>query len=162
MTEDVAVTLLEESEFVKSYLKLENSKSGHPLHITWEIDKNIDASDWKVPAMIIQIPVENALKYAVRNDDEGELIISIKESGESLHLEIRDNGPGYDPAVIAINKGTGTGLKVLLSTINILNKSNKEKINFRIINLKETGNSGTAVQIIVPKDYDFGLTNSPV
>jgi hypothetical protein len=82
--------------------------------------------------------------------------------GESLHIEIRDNGPGYDPAVIAGNKGTGTGLKVLLSTINILNKSNKEKIIFRIINLRETGSSGTAVQIIVPKDYDFCLTNSPV
>lgn len=156
MTEDVTVTLHEEIDFVKSYLKLENEKSGHPLHVCWETDENTDLPFWKIPAMTIQIPVENALKYGIQNDVEGELTISLKQSGNSLHIEIRDNGPGYDPATIAGNKGTGTGLKVLLGTINILNKTNKNKIIFRIINLGETGSTGTAVQIIVPKDYDFG------
>jgi len=162
MTEGVTVSLSEEIEFVESYLKLENGSSGHPLRVSWDLENNIDTAIWNIPAMLIQIPVENALKYAIRDDIQGELVITIKELNNSLYLEIRDNGPGYDPAKIAGNKGTGTGLKVLLSTINILNKRNKEKIIFKIINLKDSGSSGTAVQITIPKEFDFGLKSGNV
>lgn len=157
MTEDVTVSLAEEVEFVKSYLKLESDSSGHPLRVTWKIEPEINTSTWNIPAMLIQIPVENALKYALTDDIQGELIIAIKELKKSLHIEIRDNGPGYDPANFAGNKGTGSGIKVILSTINILNKNNKEKITFSISNLKETGSSGTSVQITIPKEFDFGM-----
>jgi tetratricopeptide (TPR) repeat protein len=156
MTEDITVTLSNEIDFVESYLKLENDKLSHPLAVKWEIDSQLNTSSWWVPAMCIQIPVENALKYSVDDDKENHLIIRLYQTGNTLQIQIIDNGPGYNPELTSNKPGTGTGLKVLYGTISILNKRNKNSISFNIKNLNQGGLTGTIVELIIPEEFDYG------
>ena len=73
--------------------------------------------------MMIQIPVENAVKHALR-EKEGErnLWVSVCRRGNGICIKITDNGGGYRPD--SRNRGTGTGMKSLcrpfrFSTIRI-------------------------------------------
>ena len=61
--------------------------------------------------MSIQIPVENALKYAFEDNDEqtNTLSIHISKEDRNLSISIRDNGSGYDPGKHSNSNGsTGT------------------------------------------------------
>ena len=113
-----------------------------------------------IPSMIIQIPVENALKYAFDGlqDESNKLSISISQSETGLCIFIEDNGSGYDPGKYTDSKrGTGTGLKVLFRTIELLNSKNQEKASFDIQNLitSNIGQHGTRVTIFIPFNYQF-------
>ena len=68
-------------------------------------------------------------------------------------LIIDDNGIGRKNSQ-GRTTGTGTGLKVLLQTIRLLNKQNNEQIIFTI-NDKEP--QGTEVEIIVPEKFNYAL-----
>ena len=81
--------------------------------------------------MMIQIPIENAIKHALK-DKEGmkRLWIDIKKTGEGICVKVRDNGGGY--RINSANHGTGTGIKVILQTIQLLNANNKKHIDISI------------------------------
>jgi LytS/YehU family sensor histidine kinase len=120
------------------------------------IDKNVNPELVKVLPMIIQIPVENAMKHALRpKTGHKELLVSISEREDAIVIKIQDNGAGYQPNTLN-TKGTGTGLKVIYQTIEILNTRNKEKIKFSI-HSNGASESGTEVQIHIPLNYNFSL-----
>ena len=77
-----------------------------------------------------------------------------------LSIYIEDNGPGYNPDRFANSaQGTGTGLKVLFRTIDLLNTKNQQKIEFKIENLGtlSTELHGTKVSVIIPAKYNYNL-----
>lgn len=157
MTEDVSIKLSDEISFVQLYLQLANVKPARKFYVNWEIDTTVRSDDWEIPSMIMQIPVENALRHALPEGDEGlELQIVIRCDEGWLHIEINDNGIGYMDGVRSSTRGTGTGLKVLHGTINILNQNNSQPISFRLINRSQEGGRGTSVRIDIPAGYDYG------
>lgn len=109
--------------------------------------------------MCIQIPVENALKYAFDGmEDTGEIVVTVDDNGKGVLVSIRDNGNGYNPgAYNNSERGTGNGLKMIFRTVEMLNARNVEKMRFDISNLSATGERGTLVTIYVPYRYQFNL-----
>lgn len=156
MTDNIAIPLTDEIEFVKNYLQIEGKRMGNDFITAWDIDNSISGDDWKIPAMFIQIPVENALKHALKMK-AGEKRLKIKINKADIHLiiEITDNGEGYVPGRKSIYSSTGTGLNVIFQTIDILNKKNKMPILIDITNLKEKGLEGTSVKIQIPQEYEY-------
>lgn len=158
MADAVAVLLTDEIEFVKGYLKIENARLSDDYEINWDIPTGFESEKWKVPAMIIQIPVENALKHALPLvTGTKKLRIELFEKFGYLNIEVVDNGTGYSPSKISATKGTGTGLKVLQTTIQLLNLKNAAKIEFSIKNLANENETGTKVTIRIPENYNFNL-----
>lgn len=160
-SEKIAVELQEEIELVKNYIALRKEINPDNINIKWEIDEQAPIQTL-IPSMCIQIPVENALKYAFGEECEQENVLSIQISNEirGLSIHIRDNGSGYDPGKHTDSKrGTGNGLKVLFRTIELLNNKNSEKIIFDIQNLatSSTYQHGTLVTIVVPFNYQFNI-----
>lgn len=156
ITEQTSVTLEEELEFVRNYLQMEQKSLGDEFHIHWNIDSCIDTDRWRIPAMIMQIPIENAMKHALRAKEGEKLLnISISKEAAGIQITIQDNGAGYHPEKQLQTKGTGTGLKVLYQTIDILNTKNNEKISLNIEDVKDKGASGTRAKITVPDEYNF-------
>ena len=115
--------------------------------------------DHLIPAMILQIPVENAIKHGLLPlPDEKILNVKIGKYESGLKLVVEDNGIGYlSSGKRAI--GAGTGLKVLYQMIDLLNSLNKEKIEFTIDDkgLENNSAKGTIVEIRVPDNYSFKL-----
>lgn len=156
LTAQTYVTLAQELEFAQAYISLEQESLGNGFRLEWHIDPHIDTTAVFVPPMIIQIPVENAIKHALRQKEgEKRLSVRVENEGNGIRILIQDNGPGYSPEKRDPSAGTGTGLKVLYQSIDLFNHKNKEKILFRILRSDEEGLGGTKVSVYIPNNYKF-------
>lgn len=157
LTEQLCVTMEEELDFVNTFINLERKALGDNFLLSVNVDPSIDLNKEILPSMMIQIPVENAIKHALLNK-EGmrKLWIDITKTAESIRITIRDNGGGYK--VNSRNRGTGTGMKVILQTIQLLNANNKKQIDMSISNVKlEDGETGCEFTVTLPEGYDYNL-----
>ena len=158
LTEKLSVSLQDELDFVKSYIGLEKGRVGEDFTVSVTVEEGLDVSRIRIPSMIVQIPVENAIKHGLAGKDgDKELVISVSRQGNGVFIEILDNGRGYLPQVTSSTRGTGTGLKVLYQTIQLLNTKNKgDKICFGINN-RNDGQTGTQVTVFIPFHYSYDL-----
>lgn len=157
LAEQLCVTLAEELDFVKTYINLERRSLGPDFHSELKIEKDVQPEQIRIPSMMIQIPVENAVKHALR-EKEGErnLWVSVCRRGNGICIKITDNGGGYRPD--SRNRGTGTGMKVIMQTIQILNNKNKEAIDVLVHNVSlQSGEMGCEVTFWLPDNYDYGI-----
>ena len=158
LTEKLSVSLQDELDFVQSYIGLESGRVGEDFTASVVVEEGLDAKSIMIPSMIVQIPVENAIKHGLAGKDgEKELTIRISREGKGVRIVICDNGRGYLPQVASSTRGTGTGLKVLYQTIQLLNTKNKnEKIRFNIDN-RNDGQTGTQVSVFIPFHFSYDL-----
>ena len=158
LTEKLSVSLQDELDFVQSYIRLESGRVSEDFTASVVVEEGLDAKSIMIPSMIVQIPVENAIKHGLAGkDDEKELTIRISREGKGVRIVICDNGRGYLPQVASSTRGTGTGLKVLYQTIQLLNTKNKnEKIRFNIDN-RNDGQTGTQVSVYIPFHFSYDL-----
>lgn len=157
LAEQLCVTLAEELDFVKTYINLERRSLGPDFHSELKIEKDVQPEQIRIPSMMIQIPVENAVKHALR-EKEGErnLWVSVCRRGSGICIKITDNGGGYCPD--SRNRGTGTGMKVIMQTIQILNNKNKEAIDVSVYNVSlQSGEMGCEVTFWLPDNYDYRI-----
>lgn len=157
LAEQLCVTLAEELDFVKTYIDLERRSLGPDFHSELKIEKDVQPEQIKIPSMMIQIPVENAVKHALR-EKEGErnLWVSVCRRENGICIKITDNGGGYRPD--SRNRGTGTGMKVIMQTIQILNNKNKDAIDVSVHNVSlQSGETGCEVTFRLPDNYDYRI-----
>ena len=157
LAEQLCVTLAEELEFVETYIDLERRSLGPAFHPVIEIGEEVRPGQIRLPSMLIQIPVENAVKHALKGKEgERNLWITVHRLGSGIRIRIVDNGGGYRPN--SLNRGTGTGMKVIMQTIQILNMRNKETIDVSIHNVPlESGETGCEVTFQLPDKYDYRI-----
>lgn len=156
--DQMAIPLTEEMKAVKAYIDLYSDKIPDSFIVEYQIAEGTNLQGL-IPAMMIQIPVENAIKHGLM-PLEGEKIlkISVSDSDGYQYIQIEDNGIGLK-ASAGRSTGTGTGLKVLLQTIHLLNARNQYKINFSVRD-REPDNafsSGTVVNIQVPNEFNYTI-----
>jgi two-component system, LytTR family, sensor kinase len=100
------VTLKEELQYLQLYLDIEKVRFGHRLTTTIEFDEN--SSDLKLPALLLQPIMENAIKFGLY-DTVDEIEIGLQAINEGNYLLITIKNP-FDPETAA-PKGTGFGLQ---------------------------------------------------
>ena len=158
LTDKLAVTLADELDFVNTYVALERSALGSDFEFVQEVDSKILPDKVLLPAMMLQIPVENAIKHGLRmKEGKKWLKISLKRRDDVIVMKVCDNGGGYRNR--SANRGTGTGMKVITQTIQLLNFYNRRPIVMGITNLQvdDDGTMGCEVKYEVPLDYSYTL-----
>lgn len=100
------IVLQEELNHLELYLDIEKVRFGHRLNIN--IDHDQDVLSTKIPAMILQPLVENAIKHGLYNVTEN-VTISIKCFLENKTLHVSIENP-FEPGESVQSKGTGFGL----------------------------------------------------
>ena len=156
ISEQSRITLTEELDFVDSYIQLEQSTLGGEFQYKIEKESSLDPDLLFVPPMLIQIPVENAIKHGLRSSSGvKELTIGIKKQKDGILITVDDNGIGFTPGSTSPTSGTGTGNKIIYQTIELLNSKNKEKIEISIVNKETIQSRGTLVTIYIPNNYSF-------
>lgn len=157
LTERLCVTMAEELDFVNTFIDLERKALGDGFVLSVNVDDAIDLDKEILPSMLIQIPVENAIKHALLNKDGvRKLWIDIRKITKGISITVRDNGGGYK--VSSSSHGTGTGMKVILQTIQLLNANNRKHIDISIVNtVLENGETGCEFTVILPAGYDYNL-----
>ncbi len=99
-------TLQEELNHLQLYLDIEKVRFGHRLQTSIEQDEECGAM--KIPAMLLQPVVENAIKFGLYDTTEA-ITISIQAKAVNSQLIIHVQNP-FDSATSGPQKGTGFGL----------------------------------------------------
>jgi LytS/YehU family sensor histidine kinase len=102
------VPLQQEIEFLNGYLEIERIRFQDRLTTNVDIDPAV--LDVRVPNLILQPIVENAMRHAVAtNPKAGRIEIVATARNGMLRIEVRDNGPGLPlaPATSALKHGVG-------------------------------------------------------
>ena len=110
------VTLQEELQYLQLYLDIEKVRFGNRLATEISVDENAAGS--KLPALLLQPIVENAIKFGLY-DTTGETVIRLYASLEDNHLVIRVLNP-FDPETSSPKQGTGFGLKSIQRRLYLL------------------------------------------
>lgn len=157
LAEQLCVTLSEELDFVRTYIDLECRSLGDAFYPEISLAPDVHPEQVMLPSMLIQIPVENAVKHALRGKEgERRLWITVMRTASAISIKVTDNGGGYRPN--SRNRGTGTGMKVIMQTIQILNMKNKETIDVSVHNvLLDSGETGCEVAFLLPDKYDYTI-----
>ena len=154
------ISLAEEMEFVDHYVSIQKKLIGGSLHYIKNIKGDIDHII--VPAMIVQILVENSVKHGLKAiEGEKYLTISIWQENETTFITVEDNGPGFN-CCKQNNNSTSTGLKVVRQIINLTNSNNKAKIKFAICNITSTDGDnilGCRASLTIPNNIKY-ITNN--
>ena len=104
------ITLEQELAALKLYLDIEKVRFEERLAM--ELDISEDASRALIPSLLLQPLVENAIKYAIAQEEDGGCIrIAAKVFAGDLLLELSDDGPGVDLVDGQIPDATGVGLR---------------------------------------------------
>ncbi len=156
-----SISLKEEISLIKLYLEIEQARFNKMLKINFHIDSNIDVQVLRIPAMLIQPHIENAIKHGLMHlKSEKILSISIiKHSSTTVLIVIDDNGIGRSKS-LELKKlrkiDSGFGLTAIKNRISLMNQIFDKKINYSIIDkVDDNGNSmGTTVKLFLPIHYE--------
>lgn len=149
-------SLREELELVESYIYIMNVRFFGEIHFQKEIDERF--LDVRVPSMIIQPIVENAVNYGIRGmEEEGLIKLSVYEEGDRICISIKDNGKGMsEEAMMQVMSGENISENTDKNSngIGLGNVINRLRLYFGrkdIFEMKSRGkDKGTEVLIYIP------------
>ena len=106
---ETQVTLEQEIETLKLYLDIEKMRFEDRLRSSFELDPK--AALARLPSLLLQPLVENAIKYAVTPMEEGaDISVSAVLVGERVFITVADTGPGLNDNSVRPSYSTGVGL----------------------------------------------------
>jgi two-component system LytT family sensor kinase len=147
------VPLQQEIEFLNGYLEIERIRFQDRLTTNVDIDPAV--LDVRVPNLILQPIVENAMRHAVAtNSNAGRIEIVATARNGMLRIEVRDNGPGLPPAPGASNLKQGVGLANTRARLERLYGSNHR------FELANRASGGFVVTLEIPRVAKMALPKS--
>jgi sensor histidine kinase YesM len=142
LPENETITLKEETDLIREYLEIEKIRMGNRLDFVISLDPTLE--DFKIPPLLLEPIVENAVIHGISPKPEGGTIhIEIKKEKNMVSVQIMDNGIGFEH-----NQPTvGFGLQSIRERLQLIFK---EKANFK---LKAPSSGGTCVFLELPYDH---------
>jgi two-component system LytT family sensor kinase len=99
------ITLAEELEVLERYLELMRVRFGERLRVEVEVEPGIGGA--RVPAMLLQPVVENALQHGAPPPPQPACVtVRARRMQDGLVVEVQDNGPGLRGG-LPLGKGVG-------------------------------------------------------
>ena len=115
---DNMIEISKELEQVKSYVEIEKARFGDSLKVEYDIDSDIDI---KIPSLIIQPLVENAIIHGIRKKGgKGTVNIGVKKVEDKVKIWVINDGISIDEEIIEkiyINKMPGN--KIGLQNVHL-------------------------------------------
>jgi tetratricopeptide (TPR) repeat protein/anti-sigma regulatory factor (Ser/Thr protein kinase) len=155
------ISLKSELESLELYLDMEVMR--FDSHFTYKIivSPELNTSRIKIPPLIIQPYVENAIWHGLMHKEEkGELEIEVVQEEHCLYITITDNGIGREQAARIASKSAtkhkSMGLLITADRIAMIQSANGNESSVMIKDLVHSDGSaaGTEVQIKIPVTYD--------
>ncbi len=153
-----SISLSEEIELVELYVNIENIRFDNEIDLTIEVDKEIPVDTVRVPALVLQPFVENAIWHGLSSSEhDKKLWITVRKVNEhSIVIDIVDNGIGRIRAgeirKRKMFKQESVGLKITEDRLAIFTREQNTSFVFEIEDLyNENGSAaGTKVHLVIP------------
>ncbi len=150
------IPFTKEIELLELYVKLEHNRFRDKFDYTINVDEGINLDEFKIPPMLLQPYIENAIWHGLRyKKEKGNLTIAIKKKDyNSVTIVIEDDGIGRKRSLEMKTKNQlkqkSKGMSTIKNRIAILNDMYQDKVDVIITDLLEDG-SGTKVELTLKK-----------
>ncbi|PIF44744.1 tetratricopeptide repeat protein [Chryseobacterium sp. 52] len=140
----------QELDLLQNYLALEKTRFSDKFDYEIDADESLNMQNLKVPGMLIQPFLENAVWHGLRyRSDKGFLKLSFQKEGERLKVIVEDNGIGIEESKKQKTQHQktreGRGMKNTLERMGLLNDLYKRDIQCKITDKKDE--QGVLVEI---------------
>ncbi|MGM0408065.1 MAG: tetratricopeptide repeat protein [Bacteroidota bacterium] len=151
------ITIEQEIDALKYYLEFQKLRFENGFEYNLDLDENIEIEETLIPPMLTQPFIENSLEHAFKDRKNGnKLSVRYQIIKANLLVEVEDNGIGREKA-LEMKKAAykSFAIDVTKKRLERLNRRNKNKIFFEIIDLKTNENipQGTKVKFLLPLIY---------
>ena len=160
MTEKETISIAEEVKTLGLYLDIEKARFEEDFTYKIDIDTAIDAENNKIPTMLLQPYVENAVKHGLLHKQGKKIVtISFKKEAEHLIVSVEDNGIGRQKSAelnaIKNKNHISFATEAIQNRVNLLNQYNQKNISIQYIDKTNLGNqsTGTIVVFEIPITY---------
>lgn len=146
------VQLEEEVNYLKNYLDIEKVKFPHRFHYHIHCDQELFEEGIKIPPLIVQPFVENAIKHAFLDNSEHNLLEIYVSLGENhCEMVVKDNGIGYynsrEKTHQLEEEHRSKGIALVRERMELLH----EKHQIGSLNIvSELGKRGTRIELTIP------------
>lgn len=137
-------------ETLKLYVELEELRNENKFKSIISIDEELLTNDYKVPPLIIQPFVENAILHGLKNKEGnyGLLQVTIKKADRTIQYSIADNGIGREAAgKIPQSKESSYGMTISFDRIKLFNKEKTPSVTITDLYDKSGIVNGTLVTV---------------
>ena len=133
---------------IEAYLSIQLVMHDNDFTVEWKIDPQVKTE--KVPKLILQPVVENALEHGLDVKEEGDKILQLSflDAGDAVLLRVEDNGMGMEQSVaesLVTYQAEGYGLKNVNDRICLLYGEEYK------IHITSSVGKGTVVEMRIPK-----------
>jgi two-component system LytT family sensor kinase len=145
-------TLGEEIELIESYLDIERARFEDRLRVA--IDAPRETRNHRIPALLVQPLVENAIKHGVSpSRTGGEVVISARiapgngdatPGGDTLRITVRDTGLGANEESLIAGRNRGVGLS------NVERRLKAHYGDQASFSIRSAPGAGTTVELSLP------------
>ena len=151
-----SVSLDEELETIELYMNIENIRFNDAITFKINCAENVNAATTKLPGLILQPFIENALWHGLMlKDGEKCITIDVTSTENIIQLAITDNGIGRIKAKEKSDKKTfkkdSLGIQFAQERLNYFNKKHDTKYSFTIFDLHDENNEITGTKVV----FDF-------
>ena len=147
-----SVTVAQEVETLKLYLEIEKMRFEDRLRPRFEIDPEVALA--RLPSLLLQPLVENAIKYAVTPQEEGaDIEVAARRMGDRVLIRVKDSGPGAEDHWVKAQESTGVGLA------NIRDRLTQAYGTDQRFDTESNGSGGFSVTIEIP--YQIEASEEP-
>lgn len=156
-SQHTSIPIKDELDALELYLELETLRFKDKFSYAIHVDEEIDTLVYKIPTMLIQPYVENAICHGLMNKDgKGTLKVDLKLFKDYILCTIEDDGIGRQAAMeIKKNKNgkhNSLGTKITESRLTLANRiyGTNMKVTYTDLKDKEGKAAGTRVEIHLP------------
>ncbi|WP_445710691.1 tetratricopeptide repeat protein [Flavobacterium sp.] len=142
------ITLEQEINMISNYIETQQFRFQYSFQYVLTLSQNCNSQSIKVPPMLLQPFVENAIEYGLKEKKEdGLLEINIDKEGNQLCFEIKDNGIGRSNEAKQYKKnGVLHATEIFIERLKLRKKSEEE--TFQIIDLYDLENKPVGTKIV--------------
>lgn len=95
---DNFITLEQELKLVNRYVEIQNIRFGGNIEYSVECPEEL--AEVRIPKLILQPIVENAIIHGFAENKEGFIFVNIYKNEDGLHIDVEDNGAGMEEEVL--------------------------------------------------------------
>ena len=153
-------TVGDETAAAENYIYILNVRFAGDILYDSDLDGTV--LDYKIPSMILQPLVENAVNHGIRGVEwQGEIHLKVQDKGERIEIRVEDNGKGMTREQVGMilsgshttvdSDSTGIGLGNVIARLRLYYSTDQ----IFSINSKGT-DQGTSVILTIPKKEEDG------
>ena len=144
LSKENEISLAAEISLLQNYLEIEKLRFKEKLSFNINVDNNLHTETIKIPTMVLQPIIENAINHGLFNkEDNGTIIVNFKKGEDEIVIvEIIDDGVGF--------ANTKKGESKSVKSSNVL----KDRLHF--LNNSRQWNMSYSEQELYPDKYEKG------